>query len=160
MLGVFACFSEWTYDKIRHHDISVCLLDFFFFLSDKKQHTVYCCKLNQKELLQYFMLILNKISISIKSLQNINYSLQPLLGLYPPKQNILKCKYFFLYSQFVSFKSSMVQEVEASVILLSKVNIGHHNQDLDNISEIFSDCIMEGRVPIRILSQEKKQWSM
>lgn len=50
----------------------------------------------------------------------------------------------------------MVQQVEASVVLLGEVNIGHDDKDLDDISEIFSDGIMERCVPVRILTQKKK----
>lgn len=53
-----------------------------------------------------------------------------------------------IYSQFVSFEGSMVQQVETSVVLLGKVNVGHHNQDLDNIAEVFSNGVMERCVPI------------
>lgn len=42
----------------------------------------------------------------------------------------------------------MVQQVEASVVLLSEVNVGHHDQDLDDTAEIFSNGIMERRVSI------------
>lgn len=42
----------------------------------------------------------------------------------------------------------MVQQVETSVVLLGKVNVGHHNQDLDNIAEVFSNGVMERCVPI------------
>lgn len=62
-----------------------------------------------------------------------------------------------LYSQFVSFEGSMVQQVEASVVLLGEVNVGHQDQYLDDVAEIFSDGIMERRVPVRILIREKKK---
>lgn len=42
----------------------------------------------------------------------------------------------------------MVQQVEASVVLLGEINVGHHDQDLDDIAEIFSNGVMERRVPI------------
>lgn len=56
------------------------------------------------------------------------------------------------YSQFVSFEGSVVQQVEASVVLLCEVDVGHHDQDLDDVAEIFSDSVVERRVPVRILS--------
>lgn len=52
------------------------------------------------------------------------------------------------YSQFVSLEGSVVQQVEASVILLSEVNVGHQNKDLDDAAEIFGNGVMEWRVPI------------
>lgn len=42
----------------------------------------------------------------------------------------------------------MVQQVEASVVLLGEVDVGHHDQDLDDVAEIFSNGVMERRVPI------------
>lgn len=42
----------------------------------------------------------------------------------------------------------MVQQVEASVVLLGEVDVGHHNQDLNNIAEIFSNGVMERCVPV------------
>ena len=42
----------------------------------------------------------------------------------------------------------MVQEVEASVVLLSEVNAGHHNQDLNDLTEIFCNGVVKRRVPI------------
>lgn len=45
----------------------------------------------------------------------------------------------------------MVQQVEASVILLSEVNVGHQNKDLDDAAEIFGDGVMEWCVSIWIL---------
>lgn len=53
-----------------------------------------------------------------------------------------------LYSQFVSFEGSMVQQVESSVVLLGEVNIGHHDQNLNDITEIFSNGVMERCVSI------------
>ncbi|TNN55221.1 hypothetical protein EYF80_034574 [Liparis tanakae] len=53
-----------------------------------------------------------------------------------------------LYSQFVSFEGGMVQQVEASVVLLREVNVGHQDQDLDDISEILRNGVVERRVPI------------
>lgn len=52
------------------------------------------------------------------------------------------------YSQFVSFEGSVVQQVEASVVLLGEVDVGHQNQDLDDTAEIFGDGVMEWCVPI------------
>lgn len=51
----------------------------------------------------------------------------------------------------------MVQQVEASVVLLGEVNVGHQDQYLDDVAEIFSDGVMERRVPVRILIGEKKK---
>lgn len=42
----------------------------------------------------------------------------------------------------------MVQQVEASVVLLGEVDVGHQNQDLDDTAEIFSNGVMERCVPI------------
>lgn len=42
----------------------------------------------------------------------------------------------------------MVQQVEASVVLLGEVDVGHQNQDLDDTAEIFGDGVMEWCVPI------------
>lgn len=42
----------------------------------------------------------------------------------------------------------MVQQVEASVVLLGEINVGHHGQDLNDIAEIFSNGVVERRVPI------------
>lgn len=42
----------------------------------------------------------------------------------------------------------MVQQVKASVVLLGEVDIGHDDEDLNDGSEIFSDGIMEWRVPV------------
>lgn len=55
------------------------------------------------------------------------------------------------HSQFVSFEGSMVQQVEASVVLLGEINVGHHGQDLNDIAEIFSNGVVERRVPVWIL---------
>lgn len=52
------------------------------------------------------------------------------------------------YSQFVSFERCVVQQVEASVVLLGEVDVGHQNQDLDDAAEIFCYRIVEWRVPI------------
>lgn len=52
------------------------------------------------------------------------------------------------YSQFVSFQSSVVQQVEASEVLLGEVNVGHHDKDFNDITEIFSDGVMERCVPV------------
>lgn len=42
----------------------------------------------------------------------------------------------------------MVQQVKASVVLLGEVNIGHEDEDLDDVSEVFSDGVMERCVPV------------
>lgn len=42
----------------------------------------------------------------------------------------------------------MVQQVEPSVVLLGEINVGHHNQDLNDTTEIFSNGIMEWSVSI------------
>jgi len=42
----------------------------------------------------------------------------------------------------------MMQKVEASVVLLGEVNVGHHDKDLDDTAEIFSNGVMERCVPI------------
>lgn len=42
----------------------------------------------------------------------------------------------------------MVQQVEASVVLLGEINVGHHGQDLNDITEIFSNGVVERRVPV------------
>lgn len=51
----------------------------------------------------------------------------------------------------------MVQQVEASVVLLGEVNVGHQDQYLDDVAEIFSDGVMERRVPVRILIGGEKE---
>lgn len=62
-----------------------------------------------------------------------------------------------VYSQFVSFEGSVVQQVESSVVLLGEVNVGHHHQDLDDVAKIFSNGVMERRVAVWILiSGEEK----
>lgn len=45
----------------------------------------------------------------------------------------------------------MVQQVEASVVLLGEVDVGDQDQDLDDASEILCDGIVEGRVPVGVL---------
>lgn len=50
--------------------------------------------------------------------------------------------------QFVSFEGSMMQQVEASVVLLGEVNVGYQDQDLNDAAEIFSNGIMEWCVSI------------
>lgn len=56
----------------------------------------------------------------------------------------------------------MVEQVEASVVLLGEINVGHQNQDLNDTAEIFSNGIMEWCVPVRILFVGEKvsikQW--
>lgn len=59
------------------------------------------------------------------------------------------------HSQFVSFEGSMVQQVEASVVLLGEINVGHHGQDLNDIAEIFSNGVVERRVPVWILLRQE-----
>lgn len=41
-----------------------------------------------------------------------------------------------------------MQQVEASVVLLGEVNVGHQHQDLNDAAEVFSNGIMERRVSI------------
>lgn len=53
--------------------------------------------------------------------------------------------------QFVSFEGSVMQQVEASVVLLGEVDVGHQDQDLNDAAEVFSDGIMEWCVSIWIL---------
>lgn len=48
-----------------------------------------------------------------------------------------------------------MQQVEASVVLLGEVNVGHQDQDLNDAAEIFSNGIMEWCVSIRILFLKK-----
>lgn len=36
----------------------------------------------------------------------------------------------------------MVQQVESSEVLLGEVNVGHHDQDLNDIAEIFRNGVM------------------
>lgn len=60
------------------------------------------------------------------------------------KSYFLKCK----DSQFVALQSCMVQQVEATVVLLRKVNVAHHGQDLDDAPEVLSNGIVQRRVPI------------
>lgn len=50
----------------------------------------------------------------------------------------------------------MMQQVEASVVLLGEVNVGHQDQDLDDAAEIFSNGVVERCVSIRILCVEKQ----
>lgn len=45
----------------------------------------------------------------------------------------------------------MVQQVEATVVLLCKVNVAHRGQDLDDASEVLSDGIVQRCVPIGVL---------
>lgn len=45
----------------------------------------------------------------------------------------------------------MVQQVEATVVLLCKVNVAHYGQDLNDAPEVLSDGIVQRRVPIRVL---------
>lgn len=52
------------------------------------------------------------------------------------------------YSQLVAFECSVVQQVEASVVLLGEVDAGHHHQDLNDVPEIFSNGIVEWRVSV------------
>lgn len=56
-----------------------------------------------------------------------------------------------LYSQFVSFEGGVMQQVEATVVLLGEVNVGYRNQDLNDITEIFGNGIVERCVTIRVL---------
>lgn len=42
----------------------------------------------------------------------------------------------------------MVQQVEASVVLLGEVDVGHQDQDLYDIAEIFRNGVMERCVPV------------
>lgn len=51
----------------------------------------------------------------------------------------------------------MVQQVEATVVLLRKVNVAHHGQDLNDAPEVLSDGIVQRRVPIRVLEVKKKR---
>lgn len=41
-----------------------------------------------------------------------------------------------------------MQQVEASVVLLGEVNVGHQDQDLNDAVEIFSNGIMEWCVSV------------
>lgn len=45
----------------------------------------------------------------------------------------------------------MVQQVEAAVVPLREVDVGHHDQDLNDVAEVFGDGVMEWRVPVRVL---------
>lgn len=51
-------------------------------------------------------------------------------------------------SQFVSLEGGVVQQVEASVVLLGEVDVGHQHQDLDDVAEIFSDGVVQRGVPV------------
>lgn len=41
-----------------------------------------------------------------------------------------------------------MQQVEASVVLLGEVNVGHQHQGLNDAAEVFSNGIVERRVSI------------
>lgn len=45
----------------------------------------------------------------------------------------------------------MVQQIEASVVLLGEVDVGDQDQDLDDASEILCDGIVERRVSVGVL---------
>lgn len=51
----------------------------------------------------------------------------------------------------------MVEQVEASVVLLRKVNVAHHGQDLNDAPEVFSDGIVQWCVPIRVLKIKNRE---
>lgn len=51
----------------------------------------------------------------------------------------------------------MVQQVKATVILLRKVNVAHHSQDLNDAPEVLSDGIMQRRVPIGVLEIKNRE---
>lgn len=51
----------------------------------------------------------------------------------------------------------MMQQVEASVVLLREVNVGHQDQDLNDAAEIFSNGVVERCVSIWILCVGKNK---
>lgn len=56
-------------------------------------------------------------------------------------------------SQLVSFQSGVVQQVEASVVLLREVDAGNHHQHLDDGAEVFSDGVVKRSVSVRVLTE-------
>lgn len=50
----------------------------------------------------------------------------------------------------------MVQQVEASVVLLGEVDVGDQHQDLDDAAEILCDGIVERRVSIGVLHKGRR----
>lgn len=62
-----------------------------------------------------------------------------------------------VYSQLVSFEGSMVKQVKPSVVLLGEVNVGHHDQDLNDGTKILSNGIMERCVPVGILMMKEEK---
>lgn len=51
----------------------------------------------------------------------------------------------------------MVQQVETTVVLLCKVNVAHHGQDLNDTPEVLSDGIVQRRVPVRVLKNKTQK---
>lgn len=54
-------------------------------------------------------------------------------------------------SQLVPLQRGVVQQVEAAVVLLGEVDVGHHGQDLDDGAEVLGDGVVERRVPVGVL---------
>jgi hypothetical protein len=50
----------------------------------------------------------------------------------------------------------VVQQVEAAVVLLGKVDVGHQYQDLHDAAEVLGDGVVKGRVPVRVLANSTK----
>lgn len=46
------------------------------------------------------------------------------------------------HSQFVALQSGVVQQVEAAVVLLREIDVGHHSQDLNYAPEVFGNGVM------------------
>lgn len=50
-----------------------------------------------------------------------------------------------------------MQQVEAAVVLLRKVNVAHDGQDLNDAPEVLSDGIVQRRISVRVLEIEKQR---
>ncbi len=46
------------------------------------------------------------------------------------------------HSQFVALQSGVVQQVEAAVVLLSEIDVGHRSQNLNDAPEVFGNGVM------------------
>ncbi len=46
------------------------------------------------------------------------------------------------HSQFVALQSGVMQQLEAAVVLLREIDVGHHGQNLNDAPEVFGNGVV------------------
>lgn len=46
------------------------------------------------------------------------------------------------HSQFVALQSGVMQQLEAAVVLLREIDVGHHSQNLNDAPEVFGNGVV------------------